>query len=200
VLNKYTDFILSSATEPKTGLTATGAVHRGREVPLHMPAGDKGIVLGNEIIVNWDSAVIKPPYKVVFQSFFEDELYAVETKNNYVAINLDDKNFNNEDNILVVVTSMADNTQSGKYRISRLSKNDNERIKAEIKQNNVDVKVATALGKLFVARFYEEHALLIDAATVLQQAMMLEPEVPAYKEAYVDFLYRTGIKESTAQK
>jgi hypothetical protein len=200
VLNKYTDFILSSATEPKTGLTATGAVHRGNDVPLHLPKDDKGIVFGNEVIVNWDSNILTPPCKVVFQSFFEDELYSVETKNNYVSINLNDKNFSNEDNILVTVTSLSDNKASDKYTIRRLSKNDNERIKSAIKQDNIDINVQSALGKLFLARFYEEHALLINAATVLQQAIILEPDVPAYQEAYLDFLYRTGLKEGTAEQ
>jgi hypothetical protein len=200
VLNKYTDFILSSAAEPKTGLTATGAVHRGQEISLHMPKGDKGIVFGNEVIVNWDNKALLPPYKVVFQSFFEDELYSVETKNNYVTINLNDKNFSNEDNILVVVTSLSDSKVSEKHTIRKMSKNDNERIKSAIKENNIDVNVPTALGKLFLARFYEEHGLLINAATVLQQATILEPDVPAYQEAYLDFLYRTGLKEGTAQQ
>lgn len=204
VLNKYTDFILSSATEPKTGLTATGAVHRdlvGDKPTMQLPKEDKGIVFGSEVILSWNSEMFEGPYQVTFQSFFEDELYSVETKNTYVVINLDDKNFKNEDNILVTVSSTKDKQQvSDKYTIRRLSKNDNERILDEIKKNNIDVKVPTALGKLFLARFYEEHDLLINAATVLQQAIILEPDVPAYQEAYLDFLYRKELKKGTEEK
>ena len=199
VLNKYTDFILSSAASPKTNLNATGAVHRGDEIPLNLPTGEKGVIFNSEVIITWDSDKLTPPYKVSFNSLFDDELYTVETKNNYVTVNLSDRNFNNEDNILVSVTSLSNNLKTENYSLSKLSKNDHERIKTLIKENNIDVNESSAVGKLFLARFYEENGLLIDAGTALKKAVIAEPDVPAYQEAYIDFLYRTGIKE-TAQK
>jgi hypothetical protein len=199
VLNKYTDFILSSTTNPKNNLNATGAVHRGVDAPLNLPAGDKGVIFNNEIIINWDTEKMTPPYIVEFKSLFEDVLYSVETKDQYVIVNLADKNFNKEDNILVTVSSKS-GPKSEKYSLNKLSKNDQERIKTLIKENNININEPSALGKLFLARFYEENGLLIDAATALQKAIMQEPDVTAYKDAYSDFLYRTGIKGVQEEK
>ncbi len=43
---------------------------------------------------------------------------------------------------------------------------------------------STALTKYFMAGFYEENGLLIDAATAYQEAIVLEP---MYKDDYNDF-------------
>ena len=109
VLNKYTDFILSTNTGPKTNLTATGAVSRGDAyIQVHLPKSD--VVYGNKVTISWDEDKEKSinPYVVVFNSMFGDELNKVETNDHHVIVNLDDKNFVNEDNIIVTVYSKTD--------------------------------------------------------------------------------------------
>ena len=46
VLNKYTDFILSSATAPKNRLAATGAVDRGEDnIQVYLPTSELAVDL-----------------------------------------------------------------------------------------------------------------------------------------------------------
>jgi cytochrome c-type biogenesis protein CcmH/NrfG len=59
-------------------------------------------------------------------------------------------------------------------------------------QNNVSEQ--TALNKLLLAGFYEEHHLYIDAVAAYEDAIRLAPDVAFYKESYDDFLIRNGMK------
>lgn len=200
VLNKYTDFILST-NEKKTGMAATGAVHRGGEVLLDLPRSEnKPVVIYNpEVIIAWEKTDKLPaPYIVKFTSMFEDVLLEQETSATSITVNLDDKRFTNENNILVQVVSKADaNKISAVYTLQRSSKADRERIKTSVDEITQQTAEPTALNKFILAGFYEKNNLLIDAITAYQQAIQL---APAYKEDYEAFLYRHKIREAPAKK
>lgn len=197
VLNKYTDFILSSATSTKNRLAATGAVDRGNDnIQVFLPKAEEAVVYNDNIIISWEADQASGPYRVVFQSMFDDELDKREVAENLVAINLTDENFANEDNILVVVSSASDkNKVSDSYTLKRLSKADKDRIKNELSKIENTTAEPNALNKLLIAGFYEQNKLLIDAGTAYLEAIKLAPDVPQYKEAYNDFLLRYGLKK-----
>jgi hypothetical protein len=197
VLNKYTDFILSANTQKKNNLAATGAVHRGKEnIKVNLPKAESAIVFNNFVIINWETDKAAPPYIVTFNSMFGDELKKIETTENNVAIDLSDKNFANEDNIIVKVSSKSEpNKTSDDYTLKKLSKGDKERIKNSFNEIKADVTDQTAFNKFILAGFYERNNLFIDAITAYQEAIKLAPEVTQYKEDYTNFLVRNGIKE-----
>jgi hypothetical protein len=196
VLNKYTDFILSTNTGPKTNLTATGAVTRGNAfIQVHLPKSD--VVYGNNVTINWDEDKEKSikPYVVVFKSMFGDELNKVETNDHYVVVNLDDKNFVNEDNIIVTVYSKTDQSKTSEdYTLKRLSKADKERIKALLDEVPKDLWEPTALNKFYIGGIFEQNGLLIDATAHFLEATRLAPDVTDYKDDYEAFLIRHNIK------
>jgi hypothetical protein len=196
VLNKYTDFILSTNTGPKTNLTATGAVTRGDAfIQVHLPKSD--VVYGNNVTINWDEDKEKSikPYVVVFKSMFGDELNKVETNDHYVVVNLDDKNFVNEDNIIVTVYSKTDQSKTSEdYTLKRLSKADKERIKALLDEVPKDLWEPTALNKFYIGGIFEQNGLLIDATAHFLEATRLAPDVTDYKDDYDAFLLRHNIK------
>jgi hypothetical protein len=198
VLNKYTDFILSSNTTKKNSLTATGAVHRGPEViELYLPRAENPVVYNNEIIINWDATKIPGPYKVTFSSMFEDQLDEITTTESQVKINLSSKNFVNEDNILVVVHSKSDPSKvSEKYTLKKLSKADKDRIKNSLNEISSSLVEKTAVEQYILAGFYEENNLIIDAITAYMEAIKLAPDVPSFQEDYNTFLIRHGLKEA----
>jgi hypothetical protein len=47
---------------------------------------------------------------------------------------------------------------------------------------------------LFLASFFEDNKLLIDAATAYQEAIKLAPNVPYFQEAFNAFLTRNGLR------
>jgi hypothetical protein len=198
VLNKYTDFILSSSTSPKNRLAATGAVDRGVDnIQVYLPKPEQAVVYNDDVIISWDGQTAAGPYVVTFKSLFDDELDKMQTPQNSIYINLDDSNFANEDNIIVEVASTTNkNKISDRYTLKKLSKADKERIKSALSEIENPTSEPTALNKLLIAGFYEQNNLLIDAATAYLEAIKLAPDVPQYQEAYNDFLLRNALKKA----
>jgi hypothetical protein len=195
VLNKYTDFILSSNTQKKNTMTATGAVHRGlNTITLFLPTAS-AYVFGDSVDIEWSKDKAGPPYTVTFSSVFGDELYKTETSQNRISISLSSPAFSKENDIQVQVFSKAEKKESEAHTLRKLSKADRERINNSYKELAAQTTANTAINKLYRAGFFEQNKLLIDAATAYQEAIKLEPNVPNYQEVYEDFLLRNGLKE-----
>jgi hypothetical protein len=126
---------------------------------------------------------------------FGDELASKETSDNFVVVDLSNKDFINEDNIIVTVESKSNkNKMSNEYTLKRLSKADKERIKTEFTKIASTTSEPTAINKMTIAAFFEQNNLLIDAIPYYQEAIKLAPDVPDYKDFYNDFLLRYAIK------
>jgi hypothetical protein len=199
VLNKYTDFILSSNSQKKNNLAATGAVSRGgKDIKVYLPRPEFSVVFNNQVTFGWETENTIGPYTVIFSSMFGDELKKIETAANQVTIDLSDVSFSNEDNIRINILAKGGSiskTTENEYGLKRLSKADVNRIKTELIEVKSSVTEETALNKLILAGFYEKNNLLVDAITAYQEAMKLAPDVPDYKIQYNDFLLRNAIKE-----
>lgn len=198
VLNKYTDFILSSnsAEAKKNRLSATGAVHRGLEdIKVYLPENQFSGIYNNLAIINWEASKSGGPYIITLKNMFDDELMKSETPETVLQIDLNDPKFANESAILVEVKSKADaKSKSEQHLIKKLSASEAERIKKSLSEINGDVQEATALNKLILAGFYEQNKLYIDAITAYEEAIKMAPDVPDYKDAYEEFLLRNKLK------
>jgi hypothetical protein len=193
VLNKYTEFIISSNTTKRNNLTATGAVHRGpNNIRIFLPKTDLAYALGDSITVQWEKEKGGPPYVVTFSTFFGDELLKTETNANSITINLNDKGFASENEFQVHVYSKKDRKESEQYTIRKLKKEERARLKPLVADVLNQTKENTAINKLWQAGFFEQEKLYIDAATAFQKAVKLEP---ALQDQYIDFLVRNGMKE-----
>lgn len=202
VLNKYTDFILSSnsAEAKKNKLSATGAVHRGDNeagaIKVFLPEKQHSSLFNPVAIVNWDGTKVAGPYVVTVKNMFEDELTKIETPENSIRIDLSDPKISSENAIFVEVSSKSDAKQvSQPYLIKKLSVADQEKIKKLLGEISTEVQEQNALNKLILAGFYEGNNLLIDAIAAYEDAVKLAPDVPTYKEAYDEFLLRQGLKK-----
>lgn len=199
VLNKYTDFILSSnsAEAKKNRLSATGAVHRGLEdIKVYLPENQNSGVFKNTAVINWGADKTgAAPYLVTLKNMFDDELMKIETSETSVSVNLDDPKLSNESAILVEVKSKADpKIKSEQHLIKRLSAAEKERVTKAFAEIQSDVTEETALNEFIKAGFYEENKLFIDAISSYEQAIKLAPDVQTYKDAYEEFLLRNKLK------
>jgi hypothetical protein len=198
VLNKYTDFILSSnsAEAKKNRLSATGAVHRGLGIKVYLPKNQYSSVFNNIVYVSWDKSE-KGPYVVSFLNMFDDVLLKMETPENTVSIDLNDPKFSGETAILVEIQSKATGTKSDeRYLIKKLSAGEQAKINVVYTDVVKELKDETALDKLVLAGFFEQNKLLIDAITAYEQAMKLAPDDPTYSDYYEEFLLRNKLKET----
>lgn len=198
VLNKYTDFILSSnSSESKNRLAATGAVRRDVAVAgpirLFLPDEDHTGVFNNSAVIRWDGSKVEGPYVVSIKNMFEDELLKIETNETNYQIDMSASRFARESAILIEVSSKADPKMiSKRHMIKRLSPAEIEKVTTALAEIRQSVAEETALNKVFMAGFYENHNLLIDAIYAYEEAEKLEPE--AYRETYEEFLLRHNLK------
>jgi len=201
VLNKYTDFMLSSnsAEAKKNRLSATGAVHRdvaaASAIHVLLPETQNTGVFSNLAVIKWESTNIAGPYVLTLRNMFDDELVRLETPETRAVVDLNDPKLANEEAILVTVKTKADDKLSSKQHvIKRLSGAEQDKVKVSLAELG-DVNEQNALTKYLLAGFFEENALMIDAIAAYEEAMALAPDVPTYKEGYEEFLLRIGLKK-----
>jgi hypothetical protein len=198
VLNKYTDFILSSnsAEAKKNRLSATGAVHRGIEdIKVFLPENQYAEIYNNIAVINWESAKGGAPYIVSVKNMFDEELAKIETPETVTQIDLNDPKFANETAVLVEVKSKADGkSKSEQHLIKKLSPGRYDIVKKQLSEETADLKEETAFNKYLLASIYEEKKLFIDAITCYEQAIKMDPGNPTYKDGYDEFLLRNKLK------
>lgn len=202
VLNKYTDFILSSnsADAPKSRLSATGAVHRDitdvAAIEVFLPERDFLGIFNKTAVVKWDDSKVAGPYVVTVRNMFEDVLVEEETAATVYEIDLTSEKLVRESAILIRVSAKADPKQVSKqYMIKKLSPAELQKVTAAMGEVKSELEGETAMNKLFLAGFYEQNNLLIDAIYAYEQAIKLEPEVPTFRESYEEFLLRNNLKQ-----
>src|SRR5258706_9709231 len=198
VLNKYTDFILSSnsAEAKKNRLSATGAVHRGLEdIKVFLPENQYAEIFNSIAVINWESSKGGAPYIVSVKNMFDEELAKIETPENVTQIDLNDTKFANETAVLVEVKSKADGkSKSEQHLIKKLSPGRYDVVKKQLSEETADLKDETAFNKYLLASIYEEKKLFIDAITCYEQSIKMDPGNPTYKEGYDEFLLRNKLK------
>jgi len=199
VMQKYTDFILSSNAETKKNkLSATGAVHRDISSSLHLvlPENQNSAIFNNAAVISWEGTKVPGPYVLTLRNMFDDVLERYETPETNYRVDLSGSRFAKENAIIVQVTSKVDAKEVSKqHLIKKLSPSEHENIKKSLDQIANEVSEPTALNKLILAGFYEENRLLIDAITAYEEAIKLAPDVPSYKEAFDEFLIRNNISK-----
>jgi hypothetical protein len=201
VLNKYTDFILSSnsAEAKKNRLSATGAVHRATEsnsIKIMLPENQHSSIYNNIAVINWEGDKLTGPYIVTLRNMFDDELAKIETPEKQLKLDLSDPKYSAENAILVEVALKSDPKQVSKqHLIKKLPPADQEKVKKSLNEFFGEVQETTALNKLLLAGFYEQNNLYVDAIAAYEDAVQLAPDVPTYKESYDEFLMRLGLKK-----
>lgn len=196
VINKYTDFILSSNAETKKNkLSATGAVHRATEtaaIKVMLPE-KYADVYNATAVINWDGSKASGPYVIVLKNAFDEQLAKFETPETTYTIDLSEAKLATEVVILVEVSSKNNPKQISKqHMIKKMTGAEKEKVKKEYTAEMGEATEPTALNRYIQAAFYEQHNLLIDAIVEYEAAVKLEP---SYQESYDEFLLRHGLKK-----
>lgn len=200
-LNKYTDFILSSNAEGKKNkLGATGAITRdlneNKAIAVILPAKEFPYVYNSSVVINWDGVKVPGPYVVIVKDMFEEPITKFETPEISFTLDLKDPKLAGQQTILVEVASKADpKLGSSHYYVKQMPATEREKVKKQLEDILGDVSEETAMNKIYLARFFEENNLLIDAIGEYEKAVKLAPDVPDFKEYYDTFLYRRGMKK-----
>lgn len=198
-LNKYTDFILSKEEVKKNRLSATGAVVRDVSgvkdiLIVFLPEKEKSSVYGDNVYLEWSATGMQAPYEIIVTNLMGDEVERVQAQKPQHVLAIASGAYKSEYEMLVrVISKTAPGQGSKEYIIKKLRSADRQKVDADIKTLGADE--TTALGQYYLAGFYEENYLLIDALTAYHQAAVLAPDVELYKTAYTSFLARMGFKK-----
>lgn len=195
VLNKYTDFVISSNTAKKNNLAATGAVHRGNDIEVYLPTAEKAYALEPNVSVAWNAEGTEAPYTIVITNTFGDELQKVVSQEPVLKINLTDKAFAAEENLVIVVSAKGGiKRKSNDYVLKPITKTEKAKIETQYKEVQAQLGAPSALNQLILAGFFEQSGLLVDASNAYQEAIRLAPDVQDFKDDYHNFLVRHNMK------
>jgi hypothetical protein len=195
VVSKYTDFILSSNTADarKNRMAATGSVTRGGEIKIFLPKGKSAVFLNPSVLISWDDS--KPgPYVLVVKDLVDTELARYDVEGNSYVLNTQEAIFADAAIISLEVQQKSNpSVNSGPFAIKKLPTADEKRISGLLKEIGNTATSEDLLDKFIMAGFYEKNMLIIDANKNYLEVIKLAPDVPEFKEAYKDFLFRNKL-------
>ena len=164
---------------------------------VFLPESPNNELLNNTLVVQWETKTpVQGAFVVKVTDILETELLTQEVNGSKIAINLSDPKMSTKYPIMVKVYSKQDaRTASAGHIVSVISNKDRSaKLNAEVTELGLNEE--TAINKFVLASFYEEKGLFMDAIAAYEEAIRLEPEVDSYKDAYTDFLVRSGFKAS----
>lgn len=198
LLSKYGKFLvgkLNPEDEGNQNLNVTGAVERGEAglIKIYWPSIMD--VYGDEAVVTWQRADEFDEYVVTIKNMFDDIILEKTVNGTSYTMKLDDEKMKNE-KLMILNIKVKENEgyYSRDYGIKRLSAKEQTSIGQEFEEL---IKVANdenSLNKLFIASFFEEHQLLVDAITYYNQALAISPDPEGFNKLYNNFLRRNGLK------
>ena len=175
----------------KEKLAATAAVERALEGEINLLVAGSGAhkFFNDQLILRWVSEDEADSYTVRLSNFFGDNLLNLETSEEYVEVDLSQPSIANE-KFLVVEIITDRGKSSTKYQIQRIG-DDEER--QELEEVNAQYNNDNAMDALFMAIFFEERGLHLDALTQYERAIQLSPEIEMLVDLRDQFIVNQGL-------
>lgn len=198
VLNKYTDFILSSNEIKSNRLAASGHVYRSAEpLKVRLPKENQTAVFSDTVLINWVRDTSVDSYVVSVKSFLDEEVFQGETTDTTMVIDLTNEKLSDEAYILVEVypKGKPERKQDPSFVLKRMDANEKARVTNQINEVLIALPEKNALTLLLLAGFYEGQGLLVDASSAYGSSIRMAPDVAEIREAYERFLVRNKIAQ-----
>jgi len=202
---KYADFVLSKMSpeqreeNQRKYASVTGAVERGSidgSINIFMPTSVS--VYNPSAVIRWEGIAENSIYQVKLKNLFDEVIMVAETSQPFYNLDFTEQKIASSvvENLIIVSVSLKDNEEvfSKNAAIERISGEDTSEFVGELTQLKTNLSEQSSINDLILAEFYEENNLLLDALTSYEHAIKLSPDVSYFKEAYNEFLLRTGLK------
>ncbi|RLD24026.1 MAG: hypothetical protein DRI71_03820 [Bacteroidetes bacterium] len=155
-------------------------------------------VYNPEVMIRWEPLDGDNTYVIKLKDLFEQTIMVAETNDPYYTIDFKDSKLSGAivENLVIVNVSVKGNEdlKSKDAAIERISDDGSASFVVELKGLEENLGEKSAINNLILAEFYEENNLLLDALTSYEGAIKMSPDVEYFKEAYDEFLLRTGLK------
>ncbi len=206
IASKYADFVISKMSPEEREAnrrkyaSVTGAVERGdsdASINIFMPTSVS--VFNPEVLIRWEPLEGDHTYVIKLKDLFEQTIMVAETTEASYTINFSDPKLVGAivENLVIVNVSVKGNedVKSKDAAIERVNKDGSASFVVELKDLKENLGEQSSINNLILAEFYEENGLLLDALTSYEFAIKMSPDVEYYKEAYDEFLLRSGLKK-----
>ena len=189
IVTEYTDFILNRQKEEYASGMMEEAFRNfepfeASEVNLYIPNATE--LYGDRLALEWSNESEQSTIRIM--NMFEDVLLEEEVSGQRHIIDLAVENLKAED-ILMIKVYQANDLESKAVAIKRIDHEARQLHAANLKDLTSNIS-NSALNELIKAAYFEDNKLLADAFTSYVNAMLLQPEIKEYKEAYNEFLVR----------
>ena len=205
IASKYADFVMTKMTPEEREAnrrkyaSVTGAVERGdsdASINIFMPTTVS--VYNPEVMIRWEPLEGNNTYVVKLKDLFEQTIMVAETDDSYYTVDFKDSKLAGAivENLVIVTVSVKgdEDIKSKDAAIERINNDGSASFVVELKGLEENLGEKSSINNLILAEFYEENNLLLDALTSYEGAIKMSPDVEYYKEAYDEFLLRTGLK------
>jgi len=206
IASKYADFVISKMSpEAKESnrrkyASVTGAVERGDDdsaINIFMPTSVS--VYNPQVMVRWEPVAGENiTYVVKLKDIFEQTIVVAETTETSYIIDFNEGKLASaiiEDLVLISISVKGNEDLKSKNAAMELFNEDaTASFEVELKALKANLGEQSSINNLILAEFYEENNLLLDALTSYEYAIKMSPDVEYYKEAYDEFLLRTGLR------
>lgn len=206
IATKYADFVISKMSPEEREAnrrkyaSVTGAVERGdsdASINIFMPTSVS--VYNPQVMIRWEAIEdSNPTYVVKLKDLFEQTIMVAETNETSYTIDFNNAKLSNAivENLVIVNVSVKgdEDIRSKNAAIERFSADASSSFEVELKDLKTNLGDQSSINNLILAEFYEENNLLLDALTSYESAIGMSPDVEYFKEAYDEFLLRTGLK------
>ncbi len=189
IVTRYTDFILNRQKEEiasgmMSNVTRSFEPFAANEVELYIPNAAE--LYGDKLALEWAN---ESEYSVIqIMNIFEEVLFEERVEGKRHILNLGEDNLKNEE-ILMVKVLQENDIESQAVAIKRISVEEKRRHSENLESLSANIS-NSALLELIRAAYFEDNKLLADAFTSYVNAMLLEPKVEDYRNAYNEFLIR----------
>lgn len=198
LVSKYVDFLkdeLTGSGDEGSTQAKYGSVTRSlKKKPIFFYIPINSNAIKSEVILTWALKGNTDKEKPSFKIYVKDRKHHVLIEDNVdgteYTLDLNDSKLKDQKYLFYYVEDAKNNKiASDLYAFTVYSDGDTEQTKNEIEmlKNN-----ETAIGKLILAKFYEEKGFIVNASTAYEEAIALSNEDPQYIKLYESFQTRYG--------
>ena len=205
IASKYADFVISKMSPEEREAnrrkyaSVTGAVERGdsdASINIFMPTSSE--VYNSQVVIRWEPLDGDHTYVIKLKDLFEQTIMVAETTETSYIVDFSDPKLDGAivENLVIVNVSVKGNEdiQSKNAAIDRVNQDGSASFVVELEDLKLNLGGQSSINNLILAEFYEENGLLLDALTSYEFAIKMSPDVGYFKEAYDEFLLRSGLK------
>ncbi|AZQ64242.1 hypothetical protein EI427_19070 [Flammeovirga pectinis] len=197
LVSRYVDFIkdeLTGSGEEASTQAKYGSVTRSlKKKPIYFYVPINSNAIKTEINLSWalkDGSSENGTYKIFIKDRKHHILLEDEVNGTEYTLNLNDAKLNEEKYLFYYVEDAKNNKiASDLYAFTVYKEGDSEETVRELEQLKSN---ETAIGKLILAKYYEDKGFIVNASTAYEQAINLSNGDEQYVKMYQNFQTRYG--------